>query len=276
MKAEKKALGKDERGEGVQYPFVLIVALVLILGFTLASVAQYAQSGEVSQGMFPDTSSPFNMYNYTYIDGVGTDDRFVTFGTLEGYEVTADDVVDYVPYPTDEDPFIFVDEDDDIKYIHIVRNNSEYDPESTDMWKQYKDFVAIRRNSHPYWGSGWKNAAIPFTAIENAFMLEGNVSTVKFRLGDSTDTMFFNSTTGPGEYNFTSDLWGNHFYIYYGWSLFRLDEVDFWNAISMVLYEDIPYFDDTLNWLIHAFMIGTIVFVVFTMAVRMTPFLGGD
>lgn len=283
MKTEPKSLAGDDRAEGVQYPFVLVIALVILLGFTIAGVAQYAQSGEISQGIMPDTNSPFNMYEYTVIDGFPADPRYHTWGTVSGYQVSDDDVLDYVPYPTDEDPFMFVDEEGDRKYVHVIRDNSEYDPESTDIWKMYPDFVAIRRHQDTYffWDNPWMNAAIPFTTIEESFSLNGthgtttNCSLVDFRLGDSQDSMFFNSSTGPGEYNFTSDLWGNNFRMFYGWSLFRLDEIDFWNAISMVLYEDIPFFDDTLDFLIHAFVIGTIVFVVFTMATRMTPFLGG-
>ena len=273
----RKLLEWDDRAEGeaVQYSFILIFALVIILGFTIAGVSQYAQSGEISQGMMPGQDYPFNLYNFTAIDPLAGDPRIVTYGTLSGFQVSDADVVDYVPYPTDEDPFMFVDDKGDRKYIHIVRNNSEYDPDSTDLWKMYSDFIAIRRHVDAYFlGSDWDNAAIPFTTIEDCFSLNGthgtmgNVSIVQFALSERQDNMFFNASTGPGEYNFTMDLWGNDFRMFYGWSLFRMDDVDFWNAISMLIYEDIPYFDDTIDFLVHAFIISTITYVIFTMAIK--------
>lgn len=282
MKSEKKVLRTDDQAE-VMYPFVLIIALVMVLGFILSGIAQYAQSGVITQSGYPGLTNPFGLSNYTLIDAEVSDPDYITFtedgSTIEGYQISFDRVIDYVPYPTDDDPYLFYDPDnpDEIKYVHIIRDNADYDPGSTDMWKMYQDFISIRRYSESsfFWSDPWHDAAIPFTSISDGFDNRTNVSITEFQLSGSQDSLFVNATTGPGEANFTADLWANAFNLYYGWSLFRLEEVDFWGAISMVLYAEIPGVHPTINWIFHAFIIGAIVFIVFRMAVMMTPFLGG-
>lgn len=276
----KTNLRTDNHAE-VMYPFVLIIALVAILAFVMSGVSQYAQSGNMTSGDTINIENPFGMYNYTTIDADPLDSRYIEFdgGVLQGYKVTDDDVLDYVPYPTDEDPFIFTDDDGDLKYVHIIRNNRDYDPGSADIWKMYLDFISIRRDvaNAIYWESGesdWNDQAIPFTVIDDHFNNNTNASTTDFQLGDSQDTLFINVTT-PGQAAFVAGLWGNEFNLFYGWAKFRIEEVDFWGAISMILYADIPGVNDTIDFLLHTFVISTIVYVVFRMGVMMTPFLGG-
>ena len=276
MNEQRKVLKTDTKGE-VMYPFVLLIALVTVLGFILSGIAQYAESGDLTQLDYLELDAPFGLYNYTTIDADPGDDRYVDFGSAQGYQVSDDDVLDYVPYPTDADPFTFYDADDeDTKYIHIIRDNRDYDPDSADMFEMYLDFIVVRRDPANFFkfADEWQNAVIPFTAIQDAFFNSTNVSVTEFQLGDSQDSLFVNASDS-GEANFTAALWGNDFIIYYGWSLFRLEEVDFWNAISMVLYAEIPGVHPMINWIFHAFVIGTMVYVVFRMAVMMTPFLGG-
>ena len=281
MKNERRRLRTDDRAE-VMYPFILIISLVMLLGFTLSGIAQFAESGEMSQSEYPGITNPFGLYNYTLIEAEPTDPDYITFtedgGTIEGYQVSDGRILDSVPYPTDEDPYLFYDpEDADKKYVHIIRGNTEYDPESTDMWEMYLDFIAIRRYAEGsfFWDNPWHNAAIPYLTIENEFDNSTNVSITEFQLSGSQDSLFINATTGLGESNFTLDLWTDNYNLFYGWSLFRLEEVDFWGAIAMVLYAEMPGVHPVVNWIFHAFVIGTIVFIVFRMAVMMTPFLGG-
>ena len=273
-----KRIRKDTTAEQVAYPFILVLAFVLILAFILSGVYQYITAGTMAQGLYPGMTMPFGLSNYTTIAADSDDPRFISYGDTEGYQISDDDVLDEIPYPTHCDPFMFEDDDGDDKYVHIIRNNVRYDPTSTDMWEMYLDFVAVRRHT----GSGpgavygdWNNAAIPFSAIQDNWWNTTNVSITEFQLSGSQDNLFVNATYG-GEANFTAALWDNDFRLFYGWSLFRLNEVDFWGAIAMLIYADIPGVDDTVDWFIHAFVIAVIVFVVFTMAVRMTPFLGGD
>lgn len=270
----------NRNGELIIYPFVLIIAFVLLFGFVMAGLAQYAQSGAMSQGLNLDESRPFGLMNYTTVEADEEDDRYVSIpGGGEGYLVSDDDVIDEICYPTHEDPFTFWEEGDEneIKYVHIIRNNVRYNPESTDLWEKYLDYVAIRRHSKQgllgliSWGTmggEWLNAAVPFSSIMSRFDNSTNVSYPQFRLGNSQDALFVSSHTGPGYGNFTEDLWDNDFYLAYGWSLFRLEETDFWGAISMVLYADVPGVHPLMNWIIHAFTLGTISYVVFSMAIR--------
>ena len=277
----KKRIIDDRAGEAVAYPFILIITLVMILGFMIAGISQYALAGEVAQGGYPGMTMPFGLTNYTTIDCDDGDPRYITYtedgNTIEGYRVSDDDVLDHVPYPTDDDPFIYWHEDDpdELKYVHVIRDNVNYDQDSTDMWEKYQNFISIRRHTGAFdWDSQWNNAVVPFTDIEDNFWLQTNVSITEFRLSASQDSLFINATN-PGLLNFTTDLWDNEFNMFYGWSLFRLQEVDFWGAIAMVLYADIPGVDPVIDWMLHGFVISVVSFVVFTMAIRMTPFLGG-
>lgn len=274
----KRWLKQNAQAEAVMYPFVFVIALVLILGFILSGLAQYAESGEMAQGEYPGMSRPFGFSNYTTIEADSDDPRYIEFGTGEkGYLVSPEDCLDEIPYPTDGDPFIFweADDPDEKKYVHIIRHNQRYSPTSTDMWEMYPDFIAIRRHTGAFdWDPQWNNAVIPFSALEANWMNLTNVSVSEFQLSGSQDSIFINATTGPGLANFTTDLWNTEFNLFYGWSLFRLGEMDFWGAVSMVIYADIPGVDNTTEWLIHAFAIGTIIFVVFTMGTRLIPFLG--
>lgn len=252
------------------YPFILIIAFVLIVGFLLSGLSAYAQSGARQQPNYPGVTHPFGLANYTTIEADSDDPRYITFDTgEEGYLVSSDDVLDHVPYPTDEDPFIFVDEDNDYKYVHIIRDNADYNPDSTDMWEKYPDFIAIRRHTGAFdWDTQWNNAVVPFTTIEDNWWNVSDTSVSDFQLSGSQDSIFINATTGPGLANFTVDLWGNDFNLFYGWSLFRLSEADFWAAVSMVIYAEIPGFNPLVSWFVHAFAMATITYIVFAMSLR--------
>ena len=263
----KSTIKRNRQGESVMAPFVLVVTFILILGFMVNSLARMAASGDlVGEGDLTDKPVPFGLYNFTFIE------------PTEGIVVDEDTVIDYVPYPTHEDPLIFTDEesDDELKYVHVIRDNVNYDPESSDMWKMYRDFIAIRRDPHNLFtiADQWQNAAIPFSAFANNYDNVTNVSTVQFQLGDSQDALFINTTDSTPE-GFLTGLWGNDFTISYGWSLFRLEEVDFWSAIAIVMYDALPGVTPLVNWIFHGFVWASVTFVVFTMATRMTPFLGG-
>lgn len=275
----RKRIRRDIQAESVMYPFVLVLAISVLIGLVVSGLSQYGVAGEVSQGQYPGLTMPFGLANYTTIDCDTEDARYVTYtkdgSTIEGYHVSEDDILDYVPYPTDEDPFVFWEngEIDEKKYVHIIRDNRDYDPESTDMWEMYLDFIAVRRDTGSYWDAKWNNAAIPFTSIEDNFFNNTNCSITEFQLSGSQDSIFINATY-TGEANFTAGLWGNDFNIFYGWSLFRLGETDFWGAIAMAMYADIPGVDPMSEFVVHAFSTGVIIFVVITIALRMTPFLG--
>lgn len=264
----KSTIKRNRQGESVMPPFVLIIVFILILGFMINSLMRMAASGNIGDIDLDDKTQPFGLYDFTFIS------------PIDGLVVDEDTVIDYVPHPTHEDPLIFTDEapdPDELKYVHIIRDNVNYDPGSTDMWRMYKDFVAVRRDPHNLvtLGEEWDNAAIPFSAFADNYDNISKVSTVNFQMGNSQDSLFINTTDSTPE-GFLTGLWGNDFTVSYGWSLFRLEEVDFWGAIAIVLYEELPGVAPVVNWIFHGFVWASVTFVVFTMATRMTPFLGGD
>ena len=268
----------DVSAESVMYPFIMIIAFVAMMAIVITGVTQYIVAGDASADAYFNINSPYGLDEYTAIEADETDDRFFTsWDGIEGYNVTDDDVLNYVPYPTDSDPFKFwhVDEPEDIKYVHIIRDNQDYDPGSADLWTKYRDFIAVRRDTGSVLTSRWNNAAIPFSELTSNYEEgEVNASVTDFMLSKSQDTLFLRSEIN-GSANFTTALYDNDFSLHYGWAEFRLEEIDFWNAISMLFYNDIPDVDPMVNNMIHVFTIAVVTFVVFTMAVRMTPFLGG-
>ena len=273
----RRTLPGDTKAESVMYAFVLLLSFVGLMVVAIAGVTQYVQAGASNEDLYGNLVFPFNMTEYMTIEADEEDDRYYDAGGgLHGYNVSTDDILDYVPYPTDEDPFKFwkPDEPDEIKYVHIIRDNQDYDPGSTDMWRKYRDFIAVRRDTGNVIGERWNGAAIPFAQIADNWGNDTNASATNFFLSRSQDTLFINSSASDAA-NFTDDLYDNDFHLFYGWARFRLQEIDFWNAISMLFYNDIPEVDPLVNNLIHIMMISTTVFVIFTMAIRMTPFLGG-
>ena len=155
-------------------------------------------------------------------------------------------------------------------------DNVDYDPDSPEMWKKYKDFIAVRREAPSgvigilSWGTlggAWYDAAIPFTSIQDHYSNATNVSVVGFKIGNAHDTLFIN-VTDPGQQNFTQGLWSGEFNIYYGWATFRIESVDFWAAMSMLFVDDIPGVDPLINFIFHAVAIATVTFVIFMMALR--------
>ena len=263
----KSAIKRNRQGESVMAPFVLVVVFILILGFMINGLMRIIVAGEAGDIDMSEKEVPFGLYDFIFI------------APLDGLLVDDDTVIDYVPYPTHEDPLIFTDEvadPDELKYVHIIRDNENYKPGSTDMWEMYQDFVAVRRDPHNLFkfADQWENAAIPFSAFADNYDNETMVSIVTFQLGNSQDSLFIDTTDTTPE-GFLIGLWSNDFTVTYGWSQFRLEEVDFWSAIAIVLYDELPGVTPVVNWIFHAFVWSSVIFVVFTMATRMTPFLGG-
>lgn len=273
-----RSLRRDLSAESVMRPFILIIVFVALMAVLIGGVSQYIVAGSL-QSEFHTIDFPFGLSNYTSIDADTDDERYFYDEDREvgGYIISEDDVLDYVPHPEDEDPFLFwkADAPEEIKYVHVIMDNQNYDPSSNHMWKKYKDFIAVRRDTGDLIGERWNGAAIPFTEIcDNYWEGEQNASVTDFRLSNSQDTIFAFSDVN-GSANFTEALYDSDFYLCYGWARFRMEETDFWNAISMLFYNDIPDVSPIINDLIHIFVIAVSVFVIFTMAVRMTPFLGG-
>lgn len=275
-----KSLIKDDTGnEPIIKPFVMIVTLVLMASLLVTGLSRLNAASDVSQGLLPNMSTPFGFSNYTFCGVFDMlDPRSITLDGEEGFEVSDDDVLDYVPYPTDEDPFIFVDDEGDKKYVHVIRANRDYDSESADRWEMYYDFIAIRRHvdnnkiMDPLGAfDNWDDAAIPFSALVDHWDNSTYNSVVNFQLSGNEDSLLVNSTALTVE-EFEEDLYDNDFRLFYGWSLFRLNEIDFQSAAAIVLYAELPGVNPYVNWIFHGFIWATVIFIVFEMFTRIWPF----
>jgi hypothetical protein len=247
-------------------PFVLILTFVVILGFILTGVTRLATSAELSRGMDPEFTNPYFDSNWTVISPEA------------GYLVTSEDVIDEVGKPTYDDPFIYTDlEDNDDKYVHVVRDNAQYVEGSVDIYTKYQDFIVVRRNSLEPGSVGgeWFNAVIPLTEFANPDNWDNstNKSTVQFQLGKSLDALFIVTTNTTGA-DISAGVWSDSYELFYGWSNWRIEDIGLSEAIGMALWADIPGVHWLVNYIVHAFVYATIIFVVFTMITRIIPFIG--
>ena len=259
-----KDIRPDEKAESILKPFILIVVMVFCMGFVLTGVSRMGLSAEGINN--PQITNPYFDSNWTLIS------------PLSGYDVDDGDEINEICKPEHEDPFIFTDdEDDDDKYVHIVRDNVRYVEGSTDIWSKYEDFIAVRRNTvEPGSVRGdWYNAAIPLSAFADWHNWDNvtNVTHVEFKLGKSTDCIFLCTTNSTG-YDIEAGVWSNEYEIYYGWSNWRVEEVELSEAIAMAMWADIPGTNDYVDYLVHGVFAATMIFVAFTMITRIIPFLG--
>lgn len=258
-------LPDDDHAEAVFRPFILLLILVVCVGFMLSGIARMGLAAQTIESSMH--SNPFFDTNWTLID------------PTSGYDVDDDDKINEICKPLHCDPFVFNDpDDDDDKYVHLIRDNVRYVQGSTDIWCKYEDFIAIRRNTdEPGSATGkWLNAAIPLTAFADWDNWDNstNVTCVEFKLGRSTDCIFLCTTNSTG-YDIAAGIWTNEYEIYYGWSNWRVEDVDLSEAIAMAMYQDIPGVHEYVNWLVHGITISTSIFVAFTMMTRVIPFIGG-
>jgi len=266
MKVNDKKLKSDSSGESVMRPFVLIFALIVIFALTVAGIGRMAYSAELQdrEMSYIGEEFPLDLWNYSLIE------------PDVGIDIDPERVINQICHPTENDPYIFIDNTtDDKKYIHIIRNNSDYEAGSSEIWKMYKDFIAIRRETDKWVvGPKWNDGIVPYTTIANNYDNVTNVSMVDFRLSGRSDTLFIN-TTNTSDEGFLIGLWGNNYTLYYGWNNWRLDDINFWDAISLVMFDSLPGVHPIVDFLIKALIYGTIVFVIFTMVTRTIPFIGG-
>jgi hypothetical protein len=141
----------------------------------------------------------------------------------------------------------------------------------------YENFIAVRRNTvSPGSVRGdWMNAAIPLSAFADPANWNNvtNTTVVEFKLGKSTDAIFLCTTNSTGS-DIETGIWTNEFQIYYGWSNWRVEDVELSEAIAMAMYADIPGVHWMINYLVHGIVGATMIFVAFTMITRIIPFLG--
>lgn len=260
-----KRLRFDIRAESVFRPFILLLGCMLIFSIiSLTLINRMSDSSSsVNTGISQD-SNVLGLWEYHLIDPVA------------GIAITTAKTTNHMIHPKDS-TIIFTDNNHtpvDQKYVQVIRNNVNYDPSSTDMWKMYKDFISIQRKTTPSLitplNYKWNGAAISFEYIQNAFDTKTNMSIVGFQLSGYNDTLFIKLAS-----NNTALLWANSFTLYYGWSNVRADKIDLWSSIWMILSCQIPGLNPQIQFVVSAFWMFGEVFIAFTMASRIIPTLGG-
>ena len=260
----KKRLQKDTRAENIIKPFILLLGTMLLFAF-IASILTQAMNNSaqnVNNGIL-GTTDILGLYEYTLID------------PQAGYAISSSVVKDHMIHPKDT-TLIYTDTNhsDDKKYVQIIRNNVNYDPSSTDMWKKYKDFISVQRETGefiPHTTSKWRGAAIPFDAIVSHFDSNTNISIIPFDFSSTNDTLFVKLAT-----NNTALIWSNSFTLFYGWSKLRQDRIDFWGTIGMVLTAEVPGLNPKIQFLLSSFWILGYIFMGYTLVTRIVPGLGGS
>jgi len=190
----------------------------------------------------------------------------------EGYAITTANTSDHMVHPHNS-PIQFTDEDGDIKYVQIIRNNVNYDPTSMDLWKRYDNFISIQRETSDLLGlvHSWREAAIPLDTAVTKFDEKTNMSIIGFTLtGYNNDTLFF---VLPN--NNSALIWSNSYTLYYGWSLIRPERVDFWGTINMILTGEVPGLHPQIQFIVSVFWIFSYMYIGFVLVRSITPFLSG-
>jgi len=259
-----KNLRKDTRAENIAKPFILLIGTMLLFAFIAAILTQAMNNSaqSVNNGIVGDIEI-LGLYEYTLIS------------PQTGYDITTGSTHDHMIYPKDT-PLIFTDENhsNDKKYIQIIRNNLNYDPASSDMWKKYKDFISVQRETPElYVGttSKWRGAAISFDSIIANLDPITNWSIISFDFSKTNDTLFVKLAS-----NNTALLWSNSFTLFYGWTTLREDRIDFWATIGMVLTGQVPGLNPKIQFIISSFWVLGYIFMGYTLVTRIVPGLGGS
>ena len=253
-------------GESVFKPFVIIFVVIILMTSIVMMLQHMATSAsQLDQPM--DTTRAVGDYQDHLINPTS---GLIVYNAL---------VVNKMEHPYQAN-FIFTDNGSgggltgDIKYVQVVRNNVNFDPTSTDMWKKYRDFISVQRKTTTFiltpLSVTWNGAVIPFSALVNNFDDKTNTSIVRYQLSGNNDTLYIKCAN-----NNTGLIWMNQFTIYYGWSVLRQGKVDFWSTIGMVMTAKIPGMNPILSFFISGMFWAVTCFMIFTMVSRIIPFIPG-
>jgi hypothetical protein len=252
-------------GERVFRPFVILLSVMAI--FSIISVMVMSQMA-VSQH---DVNAGQSQTNFQ-LEALG-DYQYTFINPIAGYVITTANTSNEMTHPKDS-TIVFTDPNHTEygeKYIQIIRNNKNYDPGSSDMWTRYKDFISVQRQTDEFLKANrWNGASISFDAIAAAFDSKTNSSLVRFDLSGKNDTIVIMLSS-----NNSALLWANSFTMYYGWYKFRAETVDYWATIGMILTAQVPGLDSRIQFLVSFLWMFSYVFIGFTLASRVVPWLGG-
>lgn len=243
-------------GDSIYQPFVLTLSFVALVGLLLTVFAHTFAEGSAlrGDGSLPDLANVFGDYTTT------------PYTPIDGLPVTNASVVHSVP--KGEHGGLEFDSAD--KRVYVVRDNDQYGSGSqyvADCWKQYKDFIGIKRTSSDWVGGKVHRFAIPLETFVKNFDPETNTTQVYFPLSGSNYTILLKLWD-----NNTNRIWWNNYTVYLGANFLTNEKVNFWTAIKMMYTGSIPNCNYYINKMIQAIVIFSSLFIIFEMAVRILPF----
>ena len=243
-------------GDAIFRPFVLILSFVALAGLLLVAFAHMFTEGSAIRGddSLPDLANVFGDYTTTPYD------------PSYGRNVTNASVVHSVP--KGEHGGLTFDSND--KRVYVVRDNDQYGSGSqyvADCWKEYKNFIGIKRTSSDWVGGKVHRWAIPLETFVTNFDSETNTSQVYFPLSGSNYTILLKLMD-----NNTNRIWWNNYTIYLGTNFITNEKVNFWTAIKMMYTGTIPNCNYFVNKMLQAIVVFSSLFIIFEMAVRILPF----
>lgn len=244
----------DLGGEQVFRPFVLILTFVILGGLVLAGFSQMFFSSANSGGGIDDPENILGLWDYEM------------YTPITGYNITNSSILNY--WPEGERGNLSFDSGD--KWVYIVRNNKDYDPESKHLWEKYKDFIGVKRKADDLQGGKVYRYVVPLERFQAEFDADNNQSRIGFALSGSNYTIFIKCMD-----NNTNRIWWNNYTLFLGRSYFQSGHVNFLQAIKMIMTGDIPNFNPQLSILIAVIVDVTIIFVAYTMVSRIIPFISG-
>jgi len=246
-------------GDAIFRPFVLILSFVALAGLLLVLFAKPMAEGSHVRGddSLPDLVGMFGDYETT------------PYEPTYGRNVTNSSVVHKVP-KGETGGFTFgTGADPTDKRVYVVRNNEQYGSGSqyvADCWKQYKDFIGIKRQSSDWVGGVVHRYAIPLEVLVKNFDPETNTTQFYFPLSGSNYTILLKLMD-----NNTNRIWWNNYTIYLGYNFLKNEKVNFWTAIKMLYTGSIPDCNYYINKMIQAVVVFSSAFMIFEMAVRILP-----
>jgi len=252
---------RDTRAESVMRPFLILLGVMMLFAIISTTLIHHmAGSAESVNSGVSQSLLDLGLYEYELIE------------PDTGYAITTANTTNHMVHPHDSS-LQFIDDEGDIKYVQIIRDNVDYDPTSMDLWKRYNDFISIQRETSDLFGlvHSWREAAIPLDTVVAKFDEKTNMSIVGFTLtGYNNDTLFFILPN-----NNSAMISANSYSLYYGWSLIRPERVDFWGTINMILTGEIPGLDSRIQFVLSAFWMFSLIYIGFVMVRSITPFLSG-
>jgi hypothetical protein len=242
-------------GERIFRPFLVILAFIILTGFLLISFNHLFTASDSLD--IPEVSATLGDWDVTM------------FTPTDGYEVTNASVRHNVP-DGQKGGFEFDSAD---KRVYVIRDNDVYNsgsPYNAKAWTKYKDFIAIKRKADDLVGGKVFRVAIPLQKIVLNFDHETNISATDFVMSGSNYTLFIKTWD-----NNTNRIWWNNYTVYLGKGLLKSNHLDFWSAIRMVLFAQIPNCNPIVNVMVSVMVDLSLIFIGIQLAMRIFPLGGG-